>query len=80
MTSTAQSIGSLTAAPSDVELESQFGDRGRRRRPRFFESIRTLAGTKSNTRPGYDASMEEVTQPISDAEILDLAYFMARTQ
>ena len=45
-----------------------------------FESIRTLAGTKSNTRPGYDASMAEVTQPISDAEILDLAYFMARAQ
>jgi cytochrome c553 len=41
--------------------------------------VRTLAGTKSNTRPGYDASMAEVTQPISDAEILDLAYFMART-
>src|SRR5216684_851815 len=36
MTSTAQSIGSPTAAPSHVELESQFGDRGRRRRPRFF--------------------------------------------
>jgi cytochrome c553 len=35
---------------------------------------------KSNTRPGYDASMAEVTQPISDAEILDLAYFMARAQ
>lgn len=48
MTSTAQSIGSLTAAPSHVELESQFGDRGRRRRLDSFESIRTLAGTNLN--------------------------------
>jgi cytochrome c553 len=42
--------------------------------------VKALREYKSNTRPGYDASMAEVTQPISDAEILDLAYFMARAQ
>src|SRR6266478_7206874 len=34
--------------------------------------VKALREYKSNTRPGYDASMAEVTQPISDAEILDL--------
>jgi cytochrome c553 len=33
---------------------------------------------KSNARPGYDASMADVLARISDAEILDLAYFAAR--
>ena len=32
--------------------------------------VKALREYKSNTRPGYDASMAEVTQPISDAEIL----------
>jgi cytochrome c553 len=41
---------------------------------------KALREYKSNARPGYDASMAEVTQPISDAEILDLAYFMARAR
>ncbi len=42
--------------------------------------VKALREYKTNTRPGYDASMAEVTQPIPDAEILDLAYFMARAQ
>src|SRR5262252_745758 len=47
MTSTAQYIGSLTAAPSHVELESQFGDRGRRRRARFLsELLRSLVSVE----------------------------------
>ena len=33
---------------------------------------------KANIRPGYDASMGDVMQPVSDADILDLAYFTAR--
>ncbi len=41
---------------------------------------KALREYKSNTRPGYDASMAEVMQPVSDAEIPDLAYFLARTQ
>jgi hypothetical protein len=28
--------------------------------------------------PGYDASMADVVQPLIDAEILDLAYYIAR--
>jgi len=33
---------------------------------------------KGNIRPGYDASMAEVLQPVSDKDILDLAYFASR--
>lgn len=40
--------------------------------------VKTLREYKSNTRHGYDGSMAEVLQPISDPEILDLAYFAAR--
>jgi cytochrome c553 len=40
--------------------------------------VKTLREYKSNVRPGYDASMGDVLQPISDADILDLAYFAAR--
>jgi len=40
--------------------------------------VKTLRAYKSNERAGYDASMADVMQPISDAEILDLAYFAAR--
>src|SRR5215470_4189369 len=40
--------------------------------------IKALREYKSNTRPGYDASMADVLARISDAEILDLAYFAAR--
>ena len=40
--------------------------------------VKTMREYKSNTRAGYDASMGDVLQPISDAEILDLAYFTAR--
>jgi cytochrome c553 len=39
---------------------------------------KTMREYKSNTRPGYDASMADVVQPITDAEILDLAYYVAR--
>lgn len=40
--------------------------------------VKTMREYKSNTRAGYDASMADVLQPITDAEILDLAYFAAR--
>ncbi|MBI3512778.1 MAG: cytochrome C [Proteobacteria bacterium] len=39
---------------------------------------KTLREYKSNTRRGYDASMAEVLQPLSDQDILDLAYTVAR--
>src|SRR5262249_16679782 len=39
---------------------------------------KTLREYKSNARRGYDASMAEVLVPISDQDILDLAYTVAR--
>lgn len=40
--------------------------------------VKTMREYKANIRPGYDASMADVLQPISDADILDLSYFAAR--
>ena len=40
--------------------------------------VKALREYKSNVRPGYDASMADVLQPVTDAEIADLAYFAAR--
>ena len=40
--------------------------------------VKALREYKSNTRPGYDASMADVVAPMTDAEILDLAYVAAR--
>jgi cytochrome c553 len=40
--------------------------------------VKTMREYKANVRPGYDASMGDVLQPVSDADILDLAYFAAR--
>ena len=40
--------------------------------------VKTMREYKANIRPGYDASMGDVMQPISDADILDLSYFTAR--
>ncbi len=40
--------------------------------------VKTMREYKANIRPGYDASMGDVMQPVSDADILDLAYFTAR--
>jgi cytochrome c553 len=40
--------------------------------------VKTMREYKTNVRAGYDASMGDVIQPITDAEILDLAYFAAR--
>jgi cytochrome c553 len=37
-----------------------------------------LRDYKSNTRQGYDGVMAEVLAPITDAQILDLAYYLAR--
>ena len=40
--------------------------------------VKTLGDYKARTRIGYDATMAEVLQPVADAEIADLAYFIAR--
>jgi cytochrome c553 len=39
--------------------------------------VKTMREYKSNTRRGYDASMAEVLQPITDAQIVELAYYIA---
>jgi cytochrome c553 len=41
---------------------------------------RTLAEYKNNTRHGYDATMAEVMQPVTDQQIADLAYYIARVR
>jgi cytochrome c553 len=40
--------------------------------------VKTLREYKNNTRRGYDASMADVLYPISDEQIVDLAYLLAR--
>jgi cytochrome c553 len=42
--------------------------------------VKALREYKNNTRRGYDAAMAEVLYAISDEQILDLAYFLARLQ
>jgi cytochrome c553 len=40
--------------------------------------VKTLREDKNNTRHGYDGTMAEVLAPITDAQIVDLAYYIAR--
>jgi len=40
--------------------------------------VKTLREYKNNTRRGYDAAMAEVLAPVTDAQIVDLAYTIAR--
>ncbi len=40
--------------------------------------VKALRGYKDNSRHGYDATIAEVTAPISDGQILDFAYYIAR--
>jgi cytochrome c553 len=42
--------------------------------------VKALREYKSNTRRGYDASMADVMYPVTDADILDLAHFLARVR
>ncbi len=42
--------------------------------------VKALRGYKDNSRHGYDASMADVIAPISDDQILDLAYYIARVK
>ncbi len=39
--------------------------------------LKTLRDYKSNKRAGYDATMAEVLTPITDAQIVELAYYVA---
>ena len=40
--------------------------------------LKALREYKNNTRPGYDASMAEVVQPLTEDDIRELAYYAAR--
>jgi len=40
--------------------------------------LKALREYKNNTRHGYDATMAEVLAPVTDAQIVDLAYVIAR--
>jgi cytochrome c553 len=40
--------------------------------------LKTLREYKTNDRRGYDGTMAEALAPVSDEQILDLAYFIAR--
>jgi cytochrome c553 len=40
--------------------------------------VKTMRDYKSNARRGYDASMAEALQPVSEEEIATLAYFISR--
>ena len=40
--------------------------------------VKAMREYKSNARRGYDASMADVLYGVSDGQILDLAYFLAR--
>ncbi|WP_299711920.1 cytochrome C [Tardiphaga sp.] len=41
---------------------------------------KTLREYKDNSRHGYDATMADVMQPITEAQIVELAYFLARVR
>lgn len=42
--------------------------------------VKALRGYKDNSRRGYDSAMGDVTTAISDEQILDLAYYIARVK
>lgn len=42
--------------------------------------IKALRGYKDNSRHGYDATMADVMASVSDDQILDLAYYLARVK
>jgi cytochrome c553 len=40
--------------------------------------VKSLREYKNDVRPGYDTTMSEMLTPVTDAQILDLAYYIAR--
>jgi len=40
--------------------------------------IKALRGYKDNSRRGYDAAMADVVYPLSDGDMVELAYFLSR--
>ena len=42
--------------------------------------VKALRGYKDNSRRGYDAAMADVIAPITDEQMVDLAYYLARVK
>ena len=42
--------------------------------------VKTMREYKNNSRHGYDATMADVLQPVTDEQIADLAYYIARVR
>jgi len=40
--------------------------------------VKSLRGYKDNSRRGYDTQMADVAEPLSDADFVDLAHYLAR--
>jgi len=40
--------------------------------------LKALRDYKAATRPGYEPTMDELMRPVSDTEIVDLAYYLSR--
>jgi cytochrome c553 len=40
--------------------------------------LKSLRGYKANTRRGYDAQMADVIEPLTDADFVDFAHYLAR--
>ena len=56
---------------------------GREQMPRLAAQredylLKSLRDYKAAQRPGYDATMDEVIRPITDADIVDLSHYLAR--
>jgi cytochrome c553 len=56
---------------------------GREQMPRLAAQredylLKALRDYKGATRPGYDATMDEVIRPVTDTDIADLAHYLAR--
>ena len=68
--------------PAPLQQLSQSGLAGRENIPRIAAQredylAKTLREYKTN-RHGYEGTMAEVLTPVSDAQIVDLAYYIAR--
>ena len=56
---------------------------GREQMPRLAAQredylLKALRDYKAGQRPGYDATMDEVVRPLTDADIVDLSHYLAR--
>jgi cytochrome c553 len=56
---------------------------GREQMPRLAAQredylLKSLRDYKAAARPGYDATMDEVIRPITEADIVDLAHYLSR--